>query len=67
MLTAVRDGEAAVLEPDASVVSWSVVDIVVESRRELRRVDGRRQTSNGASSYVRVTNVVDVLLTLKFN
>ena len=67
MLTAARDGEAAVLEPDASVVSSSVVDIVVESRRELRRVDGRRQTSNGASSHVRVTNVVDVLLTLKFN
>ena len=34
MLTAAREGEAAVLEPDASVVSWSVVDIVVERAEE---------------------------------
>ena len=54
MLTAARDDGAAVLEPEASVVSWSVVDIVVESRRELRRVDGRlvdrRQTVLRATS-----------------
>ena len=70
MLTAARDGglaaadapQTAVLEPEVSDVSWSVVDIVVESRQELRRLEVRRQAYRRCFDHVRVTNVVDGLL-----